>query len=81
MATALTPAAPQAPSQQTNHGYSGIAPSAMKSGSIHSAMKSTEIGDSMALCFSKSTTCSDNSIAHLLILLELSLFLKISFSG
>jgi hypothetical protein len=81
MAAALGPAAPQAPSQQTNHGDSGTAPSVVKSSSVHSATKSAKIWDFMALRFSISTTCSDNTIAHLLTLSELPLFLKISFSG
>jgi hypothetical protein len=81
MAAALAPAALQASSQQTNHGDLGTAPSIVKLCSIHSAMKSAKIWDFMVLHFSKSTMCSYNSIAHLLILSELSLFLKISFSG
>jgi hypothetical protein len=81
MVAAPTLAAPQAPLQQTNHGDLGIAPSVAKPGSVHSATKSAKIWDFMALRFSKSTMCSYNSIAHLLILPKLSLFLKISFSG
>jgi hypothetical protein len=81
MAAALALAAPQAPSHQTNHGDSGTAPLVVKPGSVLSATKLAKIWDFMVPRFSKSTTCSDNSIAHLLILLELSLFLKISFSG
>jgi hypothetical protein len=81
MAATLAPAALQAPSQQTNHGDSGTAPSVVKPGSVYSATKSAKICDFMALRFSKSTTCSDNSIAHLLILPKLSLFSKISFNG
>jgi hypothetical protein len=69
MPTAPAPAAPQAPSQQTNHGDSGTAPSVVKLDSVHSATKSAKIWGFMALRFSKSTTCSDNSIVYLLILL------------
>jgi hypothetical protein len=35
----------------------------------------------MALHFSKSTTCSESSVAHLLVLPELSMLLKMSLSG
>jgi hypothetical protein len=63
------------------HGASGIIPSAAKPGSVHSAMKSAKSYDFIALLFSKSTIYSDNSIAHLLTLPELSLLPKISFNG
>jgi hypothetical protein len=43
MAAALALAAPQAPSQQTNHGDLGTAPSVVEPRYIHSAMKSAKI--------------------------------------
>jgi hypothetical protein len=57
---ARAPAAPQVLSQQTNHGDSGTAPSIVKLGSVHSAMKLAKIWDFMALRFSKSTMCFEN---------------------
>jgi hypothetical protein len=43
MAAAPAPTAPQALSQQTNHGDLGTAPSVVKPGSVHSAMKLAKI--------------------------------------
>jgi hypothetical protein len=77
---ALAPAAPQAPSQLMSYADSENGPSTVKPGSVHSSTKSAKICEFMALHFLKSTTCSKSSIAHLLILLELYLLLKMSFS-
>jgi hypothetical protein len=81
MPAALAPAPPQAQPQLTIHGDLGTTHSIAEPSSVHSATKSANIWDFMVVCCSKSTICSDNSIAHLLILPELSLFLKMSFSG
>jgi hypothetical protein len=72
---------PHASSQQKSHGDLDTMPFIRELGSIHSATKSARISDYVALLFSKSTTYSDSSISHLLIHLELSLLLKISFSS
>jgi hypothetical protein len=81
MTAAPVPTAPQVPSQETSHGDLGIGPFGAESGSIHSAIKSANIYDFIALRFSKSMTYSKTSITHLLILPELSLLPNISFSG
>jgi hypothetical protein len=59
----------------------GTTPSVEEPGFVHSATKSAMICDFIVLHFSKSTIYSNNFIAHLLILLELSLLSKISFNG
>jgi hypothetical protein len=80
MAAASAPALPHALSQYINHGDSSTGPSVYELGSAHSAIKSAMICD-FTLLFLKSTTCSDNSIAHLLIWPDESLLPKISFKG
>jgi hypothetical protein len=56
-------------------------PSIREPSSVHSATKLAKICDSITLLFSKSTTYSDSSVAHLLIMSELSLLPKIPFNG
>jgi hypothetical protein len=54
-----------------SHGDSSAMPPADELTFVHSAMKSAWICDFITLLLSKSTTYSDSSITHLLILPEL----------
>jgi hypothetical protein len=53
MAAAPAPVALEAPSQLTIHGDSGTAPSIAEPGSVHSATKSANIWNFMAVCVFK----------------------------
>jgi hypothetical protein len=77
---APAPVLPHAPSQYTSQGNSCVL-STWDRGSIQSATKLAKIYGFIALRFSKSTVYSESSVAHLPILLELSLFLKMLCSG
>jgi hypothetical protein len=81
IAATPAPVLPHAPSQYTSNGDSWTASSTEELGSVHSATKSARIYDFITLCFSKSTKYFESSIAHLLILPELSLLPKMSFNG
>jgi hypothetical protein len=79
IAAAPAPAAPQAPSQLMSHADLGTVPSTAKPCFVYSATKADKICDFKTLHFSKSTMCSESSIAHLLILPDL--LQKMLFSG